>query len=105
MSSLSQSRCNALAFRASVLMRLLFDLDTYGGVDPLRVFRLYLMKVADIIAPKQNIIFRKLIRLGSVRDIWRSANVTAILKGAPSPDRENYRPISITSFCLRCMIS
>ena len=29
-------------------------------------------------------------------ECWRSANVTAIPKGAPSPHRENYRPISIT---------
>ena len=74
----------------------------------------YLKKVADIIAPKLSIIFRKLIGLGSFPECWRSANrsqtrsavrsvggaplgmaVTAIPKGAPSPDRENYRPISI----------
>ena len=29
-------------------------------------------------------------------ECWRSANVTAIPKGAPSPDKENYLPISIT---------
>ena len=29
-------------------------------------------------------------------ECWRCANVTAIPKGAPSPDRENQRPISIT---------
>ena len=29
-------------------------------------------------------------------ECWRSANVTAIPKGAPSPDRENYHPILIT---------
>ena len=27
---------------------------------------------------------------------WRSTNVIAIPNGAPSPDRENYHPISIT---------
>ena len=52
--------------------------------------------VADIIAPKLSIIFRGLIRRGSFPECWRSANVTAIPKGASSPDRENYRPISIT---------
>ena len=60
-------------------------------------------------------------RLGSFLECWRSANVTAILYGAPSPDRENYRPISIThilckvyekldshklsSFCEKCGFS
>ena len=42
-----------------------------------------------------SIIFRGLIRRGSFPECWRSANVTAIPKSAPSPDRENYRPISI----------
>ena len=60
------------------------------------VFRLFLQKVADIIAPKLSIIFCILIRLGSFPECWRSANVTAIPKSAPPPDRETYRPISIT---------
>ena len=91
-------RCNTLAIRTSVLLRRLLDLDTYGGVDPLDAFPLFEKKVADIIAPKLRIIFRRLIRLGSFPECWRSANVTAIPKGDPSPDRENYRPISITFF-------
>ena len=85
-----------MAFRTSVLLRLLLDLDTHVGIDPLGVFPLFLKKVADIIAPKLSIIFRKLISLGSFPECWRSANVTSIPKGAPLPDRENYRPISIT---------
>ena len=32
-----QSTCNSLAFRTSVLLRLLLDLDTYGVADPLGV--------------------------------------------------------------------
>ena len=85
-----------MAFRTSVLQRLLLDLDTYGGFDPLGVFPLFLKKVADIIAPKLSIIICRLIRLGSFPECWQSANVTAIPKGGPSPERENYRAISIT---------
>ena len=96
LSCFPQSRCNSLAFWTSVLLLLLLDLDTYGGVDPLGVFPLFL-KVADIIARKLSIIFRKLIRLGLFLESWRSANVTAISNAAPSPDRENYRPVSITT--------
>ena len=84
-----QSRCNSLAFRTSVLLRLLLDLDTYAGVDPLGVFSLFLKKGTDIIAPKLCIIFRN-IRLGSFPECWRSANVTAIPNGASSPEREIY---------------
>ena len=54
------------------------------------------MKVPDIIAPKLSIIFRRLIRLGLFPECLRSANVTAIIKGAPSPDKKNYWPVSTT---------
>ena len=64
-----QCRCNYFAFRTSVLLRLLLDLDTYRGVDPLCVFPLFLKKVTDIVAPKLSIIFRKLIRLGVVSGV------------------------------------
>ena len=48
--------------------------------------------VAGIIAPKLSIIFYGLIRLGSFPEYW----VGWVPKGAPSPGRENYSPISIT---------
>ena len=50
--------CNSLAFRTSVLRRLLLDLDSYGRVDPLGVFPLFFKMVADIVAPKLSVIFR-----------------------------------------------
>ena len=52
LSCFPQSRCNSLAFRSPVLLRLLLDLGTYGGVDPLGVFPLFLKMVSDIIVPK-----------------------------------------------------
>ena len=45
------SGCNSLAFRTAVLLHLLLDLDTYGGVDPLGVSPIS-KDGADIIAPK-----------------------------------------------------
>ena len=78
------------------LWHLLLGFYMYGGVDPVGVFTLFLKKVEDIVTPKHSIIFLKLIRLRSFPECWRSANVTAIPKGTPSPDRENYLPISLT---------
>ena len=46
-----------LAFRTPVLLRLHLDLNTYGGVDPLCVFPIFLKMGVDIIAPKLGIIF------------------------------------------------
>ena len=54
LSCFPQSWCNYFSFRTPILLRLLLDLDTYSGVDPLDVFPLFLMMVADIIAPKLN---------------------------------------------------
>ena len=79
--------CNSLAFRTSVLRRLLLDLDSYGGVDPLGVFPVFFKMVADIVAPKLSVIFQRLIRSGSFPVCWRSANVAAIPKGSPSIKR------------------
>ena len=58
---------------------------------------LFMKRVPDGIVPKLCIIFRGLTRWGSFPECWQSTNVTTIPKGAPSPDIENYRPISITS--------
>ena len=65
----SQSGCNSLAFRTSVLLRELLDLDTYGAVNSLVVIPLFLKMVVDIIAPKLSTIFRKLIRLNCFRSV------------------------------------
>ena len=85
-----------MAFQNPDLLNLLLYLDTYGGVDPLGVFPLIRKMVADIIAPKLSTISSGLIRRGSFPECWRYTNVTAIPKNAPSPQRDNYHPISIT---------
>ena len=64
LSCFPQSKCNSLAFRSLDFLRLLLDLDTYGGVVPLGVFSQFLKMVEDIIAIKLSIIFRGLIRRG-----------------------------------------
>ena len=47
-----------MASRTPVLLRLLLDLGTYGGVGPFGVFPLFLKRISDIITPKLSIIFR-----------------------------------------------
>ena len=54
-----------MSFRTLVLLRLLLDLDTYGGLDPLGVFPLFRKMITDIIGPKLSIIINWLISLGS----------------------------------------
>ena len=78
-------------------MRLLLDLDPYGGTDPLSMFPLFLKRTAEIKAHRLSIVFRRLVRLGSFPACWRQVNVTPISIGPPSSSVANYRPISITS--------
>ena len=98
LSCFPQSRWNSLAFQTAVRLRLrlILDLDKYGGVTPLGVFPLFLKMVENIVAPKLSIIFHGLILWGSFPECWGCPYVTAIPKGAPFPDRENYSHISIT---------
>ena len=79
------------------MRRLLLDLDSYGGTDPLGTFPLFLKRTADVMAPRLSVVFRRLVRLDSFPACWRLANVTPIPKGPSSSSVANYRPISITS--------
>ena len=84
------------AFRSREVKRLLLDLDSYGGTDPLGMFPLFLKRTAEVLAPRLTVVFRPLLRLGSVPVCWRVANVTPIPKGPPSSSVSNYSPISLT---------
>ena len=54
-------------------------------------------RTADVLAPRLRVVFRRLVRLGSVPVCWRQANVTPIPKGPPSSSIANHQPIFITS--------
>ena len=46
------------SFGSSEVRRLLFDLDPYGGTDPLGIFPLFLKRTADVMAPRLSVVFR-----------------------------------------------
>ena len=84
------------AFRSREAKRLLLDLDSFGGTDPLRMFPLFLKKTAVVLAPRLAVVFPRLLRLGSFPVCGRVDNVTAIPKGPPSSSASNYTQISLT---------
>ena len=86
----------SMAFKSKEVERLLLDLDTHGGTDPVGMFPLFLKETAAVLAPKVSAVFRLLVRTGIFPKCWKVANITPIPKGSPSPDVTNYRPISIT---------
>ena len=51
-------------FRSRGVKRLLLDLYSYGGTDPLGMFPLFLKKTAVVLAPRLAVVFRWLLRLG-----------------------------------------
>ena len=53
-------------------------------------------RMADVLAPRLSVVFRRLLCLGSFPACWRQANVTPIPKGPSSSSVANYRPISLT---------
>ena len=73
------------------------DLDSYGGTDPFCMFPIFFLnRIADVLAHRLAVVFRRLLRSGSFSVCWRVANVTQIAKGPPSSSVANYRPISVT---------
>ena len=74
----SPSLTTFINFRSREVKRLLLDLDSYGGTDPLGIFSLFLKKTAVVPAPRLAVVFRLLLRLGSFPVCWRVANVTPI---------------------------
>ena len=78
------------------MKRLLLDLDSYCGTDPLCMFPLFLKKLAKVLAPRLAVVFRRLLRLGCFPVCWRVANVSPIPKGPPYSSASNYRLISLT---------
>ena len=42
----------SFTFRSSEVRRLLLDLDSYGGSDPLGMFPLFLKRTADVLSPR-----------------------------------------------------
>ena len=58
-------RFTTFDFRSSEVRRLLLDLDTYEGTDPLRLSHLFLKRTADVLALRLSVGFRRLVHLGS----------------------------------------
>ena len=52
--------------------------------------------MADVLAPRLGVVFRRLLRLGRFPACWRQAIVTPILKGPLSFSVADFRPISKT---------
>ena len=89
------------------MKRLLLDLNSYGGSDPLGMFPLFLQKTAVVLAPRLAVVFWQLLRLGSFPVCSRVVNVTPIPKGPPKEDigieQQLYEIVRGKNFALNCV--
>ena len=80
-------------FMSSEVRRLLFDLDRYGGTDPLGMFPLFLKRTADVMPPPRlSVVFPGLLEAGECHLNSERSTVA------------NYRPISITSVLSKVLV-
>ena len=79
------------------MRRLLLDLDPYGGTDALGMFPIFLKRTSDVMAPRLNVVFQRLVRLSSFLACWRQANVTQIPKGPQLPITDQFDAQTITN--------
>ena len=61
------------------------------------MFPIFFKRIADVLAARLSIVFRRLVHLGSFWAYWKTENVTRIPKSPLSSSLANYRSISITS--------
>ena len=72
-------------------------LDINKATGPDEIPAKLLKETASIIAPSLCKLFNKSLRLGTVPEEWKLANVVPVFKKGSKDYTENYRPISLSS--------
>jgi len=85
----------------SKLSKLKTDTLKSPGKDQLHPRVLY--ETRDVISYPLFLIFQKSLALGKLPSDWKLAEVTALYKKGPKPNRANYRPVSLTSVCCKLL--
>ena len=82
---------------------LLAECDTTKSPGPDNIHAAFLKQVASEIAPLLTHLFNQSLRIGTVPDSWKQANVTPIYKKGDKTDPRNYRPVSLTSLVCKTL--
>ena len=62
-----------------------------------------LKECADELAPILAVIFNKSLKIGTILDDWKTANVSAVFKKGQRYDPADYRPLSLTCLCCKML--
>ena len=85
------------------MRNLLAECDTTKSPGPDNIHAAFLKQVASEIAPLLTHLFNQSLRIGTVPDSWKQANVTPIYKKGDKTDPRNYRPVSLTSLVCKTL--
>ena len=82
------------------VLKLLQKLNVNKASGPDMIPARLLKELSKEIAAFFCIIYQKCLETGSIPDVWRTANVSAIYKKGEKFKASNYRPVSLT--CISC---
>ena len=82
------------------VLKLLQKLNVNKASGPDMIPVRLLKELSNEIAPFLCIIYQKCLETGSIPDVWRTANISAIFKKGEKFKASNYRPVSLT--CISC---
>ena len=92
-----------ISFSVENVTNVLLKLKPDSAAGPDKIPSLFLRKLSFQLALPLSHIFNASFKSETVPSAWLRANVTAIFKKGSSADRNNYRPISLTSIISKVM--
>lgn len=85
------------------ILCLLRKLDIKKGSGPDRITNIFLHRYAGWVSKYLHKIYTVSLKMSSIPDDWRCANVVPIHKSGSKSDLNNYRPVSLTSTCCKVL--
>ena len=84
-----------------IVKREIMQLNVNKSCGPDEIHPRLLIELADIISTPLGLLMNKTIKDGNIPEDWNKANISPIYKKGARNRAENYRPISLTSMCVR----
>ena len=95
----------SVVFSNNIVLKKLQNLSINKSPDPDDINSRILVELAKSVAPSLSVLFQNSYDTGIVPSYWKRSNITPIYKKDDKKDRENYRPVSLTSILCKIMES